>query len=79
MGLFEILSHDILQSSPIFDFDLPDKAQIEQHLRQNSWSSVNNLKTHVILDFMSKLRQMQTVVHGHIRCAYFFVRMSITF
>ena len=29
------------------------------HLSQNNWSSVNNLKTHVILDFMSKLRQMQ--------------------
>ena len=64
MRLFEILSHDLLQSSPIFDFDLPaDKsrllAEIEQHLSQNSWSSMNNLKTHVILDFMSKLRQMQ--------------------
>ena len=31
------------------------------HLSQNIWSSVNNLKTHVILDFtcISKLRQMQ--------------------
>ena len=52
MGLFEILSHDLLQFSPIFYFDLPaetDKsrllAEIEQHLSQNSWSSVNNLET----------------------------------
>ena len=34
-------------------------AEIEQHLSQNSWSSVNNFKTHIILDLMSKLRQMQ--------------------
>ena len=66
IGLFEIISHDLLQSSSIFDFDKPAKAdkyrllaEIEQHLSQNSWSSVKNLKTHVIFDFMSKLRQMQ--------------------
>ena len=56
--------------SYFFYFDLPAKAyldkyrsrllaEIEQHLSQNSWSSVNNFKTHIILDIMSKLRQMQ--------------------
>ena len=40
--LFEILSHDLLQSSPTFYFDLPVKAdtsrllaEMEQHLSQN--------------------------------------------
>ena len=54
MRLFEILSHDLLPSSPIFDFDPPAKAdksrllaEIGQHLSQNNWSSVNNFKTHV--------------------------------
>ena len=51
-----------MASSPIFDFDLPAKAdksrllaEIKQHLIQNSWLSVNNLKTHVTLDYMSTL------------------------
>ena len=50
MGLFEILSHELLQYSPSFYFDLPDKAitsrllaGIEHHLGQNSRSSVSNL------------------------------------
>ena len=70
MGLLKILPHDLLQSSRIFYFDPPAKAyldkyrsrllaEIEQHLSQNSWSSVNNFKSHIILDIMSKLRQMQ--------------------
>ena len=57
-------------SSPIFYFDFPAKAypdksrsrllaEIEQHLSQNSWLSVNNVKTHIILNITSNLRQMQ--------------------
>ena len=30
LGLFEILSHDLLQSSPIFHFDLPAKAYLDK-------------------------------------------------
>ena len=47
MGIFEIILHDLLHSSSIFDFDLPAKAdksrmlaEIEQHLSQNNWSSL---------------------------------------
>ena len=51
MGIVEIILHDLLQSSPFLYFDLPAKAdksmplaEIENHLNQDSWSSVNNLK-----------------------------------
>lgn len=65
MKLPEILSHDLLQSSPIFDGDLPAKADksklledIQPHLSENKWSPSSNFKTHVSLDFMPKMKQM---------------------
>jgi hypothetical protein len=65
MPLIEILSHDLLMTSPLFDGDLPahvDKSklvdEIEPGLDLTKWSPHTNLSTHVIVDFMSKMRQI---------------------
>ena len=71
MTLSEIISHDLLQSSPIFDGDIPaksDKAKlledIEHHLSKDSWCYSSSLKTHVFYDFMSKIRHMNLSNHS---------------
>ncbi|KAH3863596.1 hypothetical protein DPMN_026584 [Dreissena polymorpha] len=65
MSLKQILSHDLISSSPLFDGDLPahvDKSkligEIESRLDISKWSRESLLPTHVIVDFMSKMRQM---------------------
>ena len=65
MTLPEILSHDLLPVSPLFEGDLPASASkskliewIEQYLDLDTWSHDTNLATHVVMDFMSRIRQM---------------------
>ena len=66
MALKEILAHDLLSSSPLFDGDFPAHVnkskviigEIEPGLDLTRWSRESTLATHVIVDFMSKMRQM---------------------
>ena len=65
MSLKQILSHDLISSSPLFDGDLPAHinkskliGEIESRLDLSKWSRESLLPTHVIVDFMSKMRQM---------------------
>ena len=65
MDLPTILSHDIIKVSPLFEGDLPaesDKymlvSEIEKLLNLSEWSRDTEIDTHVIVDFMSKIRQM---------------------
>ncbi|KAH3724692.1 hypothetical protein DPMN_050515 [Dreissena polymorpha] len=65
MSLTQILSHDLISSSPLFDGDVPAHVntskligEIESTLDISKWSRESLLPTHVILDFMSKMRQM---------------------
>ena len=68
MVLKQILSHDLLSSSPLFDGDLladVNKSkligEIEPGLDLTKWSRESTLATHVIVDFMSKMRYMPLV------------------
>ncbi|KAH3698914.1 hypothetical protein DPMN_073859 [Dreissena polymorpha] len=65
MSLMQILSHDLISSSPLLDGDLPAHVnkskligEIESRLDISKWSRECLLPTHVIVDFMSKMRQM---------------------
>lgn len=65
MDLRQILTHDVLLASPLFDGDLPAHVnksllvgEIEPRLDLTKWSQLSNLVTHVVVDFMSKVRQM---------------------
>jgi len=66
MALKEILSYDLLSSSPLFYGDVPAHVnkskviigEIEPGLDLTKWSRESTLATHVIVDFMSKMRQM---------------------
>lgn len=65
MNLHEILTHDVLSVSPLFEGDLPAPAtksklmdEVEPQLDMNTWNRDSDLQTHVLVDFMSKLRQM---------------------
>ncbi|KAH3803974.1 hypothetical protein DPMN_132246 [Dreissena polymorpha] len=65
MSLKQILSHDLISSSPFIDGDLPSHVnkskliwKIESRLNISKWSRESLLPTHVILDFISKMRQM---------------------
>ena len=65
MDLGQILTHDVLTSSPLFDGDLPAHAtksvlvgEIEPRLDLTQWSRTSVDTTHVIVDFMSKVRQL---------------------
>ncbi|KAH3752919.1 hypothetical protein DPMN_187545 [Dreissena polymorpha] len=58
-------SHNLISSYPLFDGDLPvcvNKSkligEIESRLDICKWSRESLLPTHVIVDFMSKMRQM---------------------
>ena len=70
MATHDILSHDLFDSTPIFDGDLPskaDKSDILEHLEsemiQTASLEHSDLKTHLIVDFMSKVRQMNMSNH----------------
>jgi hypothetical protein len=65
MDLKHILSHNLLSGSQLFDGDLPAHtnkslliAEIEPRLDLTQWSRESTLATHVVVDFMSKIRQM---------------------
>jgi hypothetical protein len=65
MDLREILSHNLLSASPLFDGDLPAHTnksilvgEIEPKLDITKWSQESTVGTHVVVDFMSKMRQM---------------------
>ena len=65
MDLRQILGHDVLPMSPLFDGDLPAHAnksklvdEIEPGLDLTQWNRNSSLVTHVVVDFMSKMRQM---------------------
>ncbi|KAH3725183.1 hypothetical protein DPMN_051018 [Dreissena polymorpha] len=65
MSLKQILSHDLMSTSPLFDGDLPAHVnkskligKIESRLDISKKSRESLLPTHVIVDFMSKMRQM---------------------
>ena len=65
MNLRQILTHDVLPASPLFDGDLPAHVnksklvgEIEPGLDLTQWSQKSTLATHVVVDFMSKMRQM---------------------
>ncbi|KAH3870574.1 hypothetical protein DPMN_033762 [Dreissena polymorpha] len=62
MSLKQILPHDLISSSPLFDGDLPanvNKSKLigenESRLDISKWSRESFLPTHVIVDFMSKI------------------------
>ncbi|KAH3898504.1 hypothetical protein DPMN_022737 [Dreissena polymorpha] len=65
MSLKQILSHDVISSTPLFDGDLPAHVnkskliwEIESRLDISKWSRKSLFPTHVIVEFMSKMRQM---------------------
>ena len=65
MELKSIISHDLFSISPLFEGDLPAKtdkyklvAEIEKLLDLTIWSRDTILPTHVVVDFMSKVRMM---------------------
>lgn len=65
MSIRQILSHDVLSASPLFDGDLPAHVnksklvcEIEPGLDLTQWSPESTYATHVVVDFMSKMRQM---------------------
>jgi hypothetical protein len=69
MDLRQILAHNILSVSPLFDSDLPAHinksklvAEIEPTLNITKWSQKSTLVTHVVVDFMSKMRQMPSTI-----------------
>lgn len=65
MSVQEILGHNILPNSPLFDGDIPAQVnksplvgEVESRLDPTQWCFETNLATHVVVDFMSKMRQM---------------------
>ena len=65
MSLTYILSHDLLPMSLLFDGDLlvhVSKSklveEIETGLKLTKWGHPSDYTTHLIVDFMSKIRQM---------------------
>lgn len=65
MSIRQILSHNVLSTSPLFDGDLPAHvnksklvSEIEPRLDLTQWSPESTYATHVVVDFMSKMRQM---------------------
>ena len=62
----QILSHNLLSGSQLFDGDLLVHThtsllvgEIEHKLDLSQWSQESTLGTHVVVDFMSKMQQMQ--------------------
>ncbi|KAL8622995.1 hypothetical protein ACOMHN_027116 [Nucella lapillus] len=65
MDITQILAHDLLPVTPLFDGDLPAHAkkstlvgEIESKLDLTQWNRTSLLPTHVVVDFMSKMQQM---------------------
>ncbi|KAK3885497.1 hypothetical protein Pcinc_010238 [Petrolisthes cinctipes] len=65
MDLSQILFHDVLKISPLFDGELPSHTnksllvrEIEPQVDITQCSHKYTLATHVVVDFMSKIRQM---------------------
>ncbi|KAL7396578.1 hypothetical protein ABVT39_008162 [Epinephelus coioides] len=65
MNIRLILSRDVPPASPLFEGDLPAHVnksklvfEIEPGLDLTQWSPKSTLTTHVVVDFMSKMRQM---------------------
>src|SRR6218665_1583840 len=58
-------THNLLSASPLFDGDLPARTNksillgiIEPKLDFTQWCQESTAATHVVVDFMSKMRQM---------------------
>jgi len=65
MNLRQILTHNFVPASPLFDGDLPAHTnksllvgEIEPRLDLTQWRQESTIATHVVVDFMSKIRQM---------------------
>ena len=63
MTLHNILKHDLLSTCPLFVGDLPaeatkSKLMSEITLDSGQWNRESNEVTHVVVDFMSKIRQL---------------------
>ena len=61
----QILAHDLLPTTPLFDGDLPthtDKStlvsKIESELDLTDWKANSHIETHVVVDVTAKMRQM---------------------
>ncbi|KAH3819624.1 hypothetical protein DPMN_121363 [Dreissena polymorpha] len=76
MSLKQILSHDFISSYPFFDDDLTAHVnmskligEIESRLDIGKWGRESLLPTHVIVDFMSKMRHMPLAQFSTLGCA----------
>ena len=61
MDIKQILAHNVLSSSTRFDGDLPahaNQSEIEPKLDLTQLHQKSTLATHVVVEFMSKMRQM---------------------
>ena len=65
MDINQILAHNVLSASSLFDGDLPAHTNkstlvggIEQTLDHTQWHHKYTLATRVVVEFMSKMRQM---------------------
>ena len=65
MDIKQILAHNVLSASTLFDGELPAHAnkstlvaEIEPKLDLTQWNQKSTLATHVVVDFMSEMRQM---------------------
>ena len=65
MELKTIISHDLFTSSPLFDGNLPAATEkyklvteVEKQLDLTAWSRDTELRTSVVMDFMSKARMI---------------------
>ena len=65
MNIKQILARDLLPVTPLFDGDLPAHAnkstlvvEIESQLDLTQCNRTSLLPAHVVVDFMSKMRQM---------------------
>ena len=65
MDIKQILAHNVLSASTLFDGDIPAHAnkstlvrEIGPKLDLTQWHQKSTLATHVVVDFMSKMRQM---------------------
>lgn len=69
----DILSHDLLHTSPLFDGEAPKKTvkhkltvELEKHLSTEDclFEPVSNSKTTVLVDFMSQIRMVKMTTHN---------------
>ena len=77
MSIRQVLSHDVLSASPLFDGDLPAHvsksklvSEIKPHLDLTQWSPKSTYATHVVVDFISKIRQMPLAQFPNFRCCH---------